>query len=234
MSRSLLGRVRSKAEAMAWRRPPGPPRFAAQDPAHSAWLANTIWAGEYDRRGYVPRRGWRVVDIGANVGVFAVLSASRGATVTAYEPHPATFEYLVQNASGYNVECRQFAVVPERVPETSLILSATGTDTRHSVLTDQTEWGGDPSGESVTVPALTLEEAIGAGCDLVKLDCEGIEFALLEATPLPVLRRVKRWVCELHGQAAAMEAFEERLRAAGFRSDRHPLERPELAMCYAR
>jgi FkbM family methyltransferase len=38
-----------------------------------------------------------VLDVGANIGVFALCAAKQGAQVYAYEPIPATFELLQQN-----------------------------------------------------------------------------------------------------------------------------------------
>src|SRR5258708_33533911 len=38
-----------------------------------------------------------VLDVGANIGVFALCAAKQGAHVYAYEPIPATFELLQQN-----------------------------------------------------------------------------------------------------------------------------------------
>jgi Met-10+ like-protein len=49
----------------------------------------------YDRLpAYVPRAGWTVVDVGANVGVFTVHAARKGAIVYAFEPNPACFARL--------------------------------------------------------------------------------------------------------------------------------------------
>jgi hypothetical protein len=68
-------------------------------PALTYKFAKMIWGGEYDFPGFVPRPGWKVVDIGANVGLFAMLAGSRGAHVAACEPHPELANYLARNTA---------------------------------------------------------------------------------------------------------------------------------------
>src|SRR5829696_1747953 len=77
-----------------------------------AWdMACPIWSGEYDEPGFVPTRGETVVDIGGNIGAFAMLAASRGARVRSYEPHPDSFEHMQRNTARWRVECHQAAVI---------------------------------------------------------------------------------------------------------------------------
>jgi FkbM family methyltransferase len=51
----------------------------------------------YFQEGVSISRGDIVLDVGANIGVFALCSAKQGAHVYAYEPIPATFELLQEN-----------------------------------------------------------------------------------------------------------------------------------------
>lgn len=48
-------------------------------------------------------------DIGANVGAYSLIAASRGIRVHAFEPHPATFARLEENVAlnGLKVRCHQ-------------------------------------------------------------------------------------------------------------------------------
>jgi FkbM family methyltransferase len=56
--------------------------------------------------------------------------------------------------------------------------------------------------KSLSVRALSLADAFAMleikSCDLLKLDCEGAEYAILFDTPQPVLERVQRIVMEYH------------------------------------
>jgi FkbM family methyltransferase len=174
-------------------------------------VANTaveIAAGEYAAPGFEIAAGERVVDCGANVGAFAVWAATAGGSVHAYEPHPETFGWLQRNTEGLAVECIRAAIVAEP-PATGTVALAvdSGGDTHHSI-------GG--AGSSIDVPAATLAAAIGDGCDLLKLDCEGAEFSLLADTPGEVLHRARRIACEVHAWHGDPAAPERRLRELGF------------------
>jgi FkbM family methyltransferase len=202
----LLGRrddVRFRGVALE-----GPDRVALVN------TAMTVWDGEYDAPGFQVESGERVVDVGANVGAFAMLAASRGGLVEAYEPHPETFRFLERNTTHWGVTCRQAAVVASDAGTVPLWVHPAA-DTRHSTL----EGGfvdGWERGERVDVPAVSLADTIGDGCDLLKLDCEGAEFELLLETPEDALRRVRRLVAEYHAPAGDPEALRERLRRLGF------------------
>jgi FkbM family methyltransferase len=222
--RGVLRRIGRRAARMLR------PRFASPTPHHHRWLRDRIWEGEYDRPGFVPRQGDVVVDVGANVGVFAVRSAMRGATVRAYEPHPGTFGYLVRNAKRRRIECHQAAVMPE-AGTTRLFLDP-DYDTRHSTLGHEQRTGVELR-DYVEVPTVTLADAIGDGCDLLKVDCEGVEFDLLSATPSERLRRARRIVAELHGESERMRDFAARLESEGYDVITEPLEHERLAMCFA-
>jgi hypothetical protein len=71
-------------------------QFNVRD-ALDVWVIKEIWLdGEY---GDPAQPGWSVVDIGAGIGEFAVLSNCQGATVHAYEPDAAAFRLLEKNVS---------------------------------------------------------------------------------------------------------------------------------------
>ena len=187
--------------------------IAAADRRRLAWMAVQIWGGEYDVPGFVPARGDRVADLGANVGVFSVLAASRGARVTAVEPSAETFAWLERNAAPFGVECRRAAVVG-RAPESGevdLARDARGDTANH--LAGLRPDDADAQGERV--PAVAFSELLAEGYDLVKLDVEGAEFELLAGTPLAALSGLRRLVVEVHRAAGEPAALGERLAAAG-------------------
>ena len=56
----------------------------------------------YLRHGISINQGDCVLDVGANIGLFALEAARRGAQVHAFEPMPATFAALEANANNFN------------------------------------------------------------------------------------------------------------------------------------
>lgn len=160
-----------------------------------------------------------VLDVGANVGVFALLAATRSARVIAFEPSPEIAQYLASNVSKsnlLNVETVQ-AAISNVTGYCSLFIGDAPTASRvlaHSLAE------GQPS--VVAVPCFTLAEVMDSfdvdEIDLLKLDCEGSEFDIIAGTDGAVLRRVRRIVAELHPDVAGRHEDEivGRLQAAGF------------------
>jgi FkbM family methyltransferase len=194
------------------------------------WRAQQIFGGEYDLPGLEIRRGDSVVDVGANIGLFSLLAVYRGAgVVTAFEPHPQTARWLAENTAGLPVTVRQAAVIAAGATA-SLSLSP-DSDTRHSTAVQQPPVDHRP--EVLEVAAVPLVAAIEPGCDVLKLDCEGEEFALIHAAPPEVLHRVRTIVGELHEYAGDVGEMQRTLDAAGFDFHRHPGMAPGLSMFLA-
>jgi FkbM family methyltransferase len=121
------------------------------------------------------------VDIGANVGTYAMVLARRvgaGGKVIAVEPHPVTFARLTFNntASGYT--------------QTLLVAAAAGpADGELMIETDGVNLGashvvsGAVTGEAIKVPSLRLrrilDEANVTSVDALKIDIEGFEDRVL-------------------------------------------------------
>lgn len=140
-----------------------------------ATAVQEVWATDDYRLVAADVRGKVVVDVGANVGAFSVLAAKMGAKVWAYEPHPDNAQALVTNLHANGVADRvrvyQAAVWPEGGSGFELAgdgggahIGALEGEATHSVL------GLDM--------AEVLAEA-GGSIDLLKLDCEGAEYAIL-------------------------------------------------------
>ena len=160
-----------------------------------------------------------VVDVGANIGVFALFAAAEpGARVFAYEPVAATYGQLRQNVELNGLEGRV----------TTFNLGVTGRSERRAIHVSphgspfSTLYGGD--GATEEIECVGLEEVFERNgierCDLLKLDCEGAEFEILYGAPEEVLDRVRRVCVEYHEQAGHpdfhREALVDHLRGRGF------------------
>lgn len=77
----------------------------------------------YLRHGISIKTGDCVVDVGANIGLFALEAAHRGALVHAFEPMPATFAALDANAKSANAKSAN-AVGNEQIRAHNLALGA--------------------------------------------------------------------------------------------------------------
>jgi FkbM family methyltransferase len=164
----------------------------------------------YERaRGFAAGEGDVVVDVGANVGVYTLRQALRGARVYAFEPDPDAFRRLERNVAANRP--------PGHVEIFGLALGASPgrASLARSGATVLTRVLPDAEGE---VDVATLDQVVGrlglSAVDLLKLDVEGSEAEVLRGgiEALAVTRRV---VMEYHSPALLRQATAI-LAAAGF------------------
>jgi FkbM family methyltransferase len=214
--------------------------FEAPPDVNPARAANGIWFQRcYEPRGFALRRGDVVVDVGANVGVFAVHAARRGAArVLAVEPHPGNADFLERNlrANGAGgVEVVRCALA-DRTGSTRLRLAAKGVAHR---LFERDEDGALLE-RSIEVPVDTLAGLCRtrglARIDFLKLDCEGAEGLILASLTPEWLGRIDRLAMEFHDGASPLghDAMRALLEQAGFQTSVRWDGRSTRGFLYAR
>ncbi|MFQ5729065.1 MAG: FkbM family methyltransferase [Waddliaceae bacterium] len=133
-----------------------------------------------------------VIDIGAQIGVFSVFSASyaNNIKVYAYEPFPDNYKLLIENIEVNKLEKHVYpfdVAVTDSSEKIKLFIDERGT-TGHSVII--------PQEKHVTVNSTTLTDIMEANkisqCDLLKMDIEGAEYPVLYSTPNHIFRKIKR------------------------------------------
>lgn len=125
------------------------------------------------------REGDTVIDVGANIGITALLFRSYvgiSGRVMAFEPHPCTFKYLRSNIklNGIaNVDCFNMALGDS---QRNVGLSDQGKrDTCNSIATDDV---GAIMVSMRTLDDVVAQENVGR-VRLIKIDCEGFEPSVL-------------------------------------------------------
>jgi FkbM family methyltransferase len=161
-----------------------------------------------------------VVDVGANIGVFSVFSASQSrARIVAIEPHPTNVEFLLKNvkANGHSgVEVVGAALTDRRGP-VRLRVERKGVMHR---LAEEDERSGLEAG--LEVAGETLDELVVSRgvdrIDLLKMDCEGAEGRILRSVAPDVLQRIGRIAMEFHDDASPLrhEELQRLLEERGF------------------
>lgn len=199
-------------------------------------LAEIYVEGAYDRPCVAVRPGDVVVDIGAHVGAFAVHAAQSGASaVYAYEPSPINIEHFVHNAerNAASVVTIVEAAVGARAGTSRLGL---GRFSVGNVLLDAVS---ERTSRSIDVRTTTLAGIFEAHrldrIDVLKIDCEGSEGALLVASDPELLRRVDRIALEYHDNWSSLDhdGLSRLLRDAGFDVELEPHGRSPFGMLYA-
>ncbi|HLP76030.1 MAG TPA: FkbM family methyltransferase [Candidatus Paceibacterota bacterium] len=156
-----------------------------------------------------------ILDIGANVGMFAVYAASVNpvAKIHAFEPFPENVQQLKKNlslSSQKQVQTHQAAVSDKSGVATLFFVP------------------GDSSGCSLNQPgenSCSVETIAGNSlfehcridkCDLLKMDCEGSELGILQSLTEDTLKRVGAVVMEYH-DPKQIKAITSILARSGFK-----------------
>ena len=154
-----------------------------------------------------------LIDVGANIGLYTLLLRSVSALpIIAYEPQPFLFKLLQCNI-GFNrlanVDARNFACGAKHgeVPFTIGINGsiAAGVDAGNSIANS----GGDLESEAqvtqrgetvINVPLTTLDEDLSGvpSISLLKIDCEGFEFDVLQGARCLIKRHAPLLFLEVH------------------------------------
>jgi len=161
-----------------------------------------------------------VVDIGANIGIFSILAANKtNNLIYAYEPVPQNVKYLKKNlrANGLkNVNVNQTAVCNNRGQvELYLNKNAGG----HSLFMPK---DSKPIKKCLTVAATTLQDIFDSNklsrVDFLKIDCEGAEGVILQATAPEYLQKIGQIALEFHDNVSTLShcRIQDLLHQAGF------------------
>jgi FkbM family methyltransferase len=210
---ALLIGDRGRVRSVSFRE--GSRAFRARVNEDNLWGAvkDNLVLAEYERAG-IRLEGAHgvVIDAGAHVGLFSLLASAHARTVVALEAHPSNFALLAANVAdneAENVDARQRALWSE---QGSVDLVEGPQSGAGSIL------GGE--GRAITVVADTLDSIVAetGPVDLLKLDIEGAEFAVLEHASDETLHRIGAIVAELHleGQQERLAPTLDRLRESGF------------------
>jgi len=166
------------------------------------------------------RPGDIVVDIGANIGVFTLFAALRTEKkVYAFEPFPGNCRLLKANLSVNaigNVQCETAAISDKEGVGKLFLGSISGGHLLFDLGAAKTQ------GRSVEVKTTTLKKTMDENgidrIDLLKIDCEGSEGAILSSLPKEYLNRINRIVMEFHDNVSSLKhgEIESILDAAGF------------------
>ena len=152
---------------------------------------------------FVPRHGWIVFDVGANVGIFTAQQASRGAHVYAFEPNPNCYERLRKTIANNRLDERvtAFNCAVGSACCTGQLVVSVGMTTQGFVLPS-----GKPANTNIngpTVSITTLDDVVKSygveQIDLLKMDVEGGEVEVLRGATR-TLKLVCRVVLEYHSR----------------------------------
>jgi FkbM family methyltransferase len=154
--------------------------------------------------GFTPGPGWTVVDAGANVGIYSLQQAVRGALVHAFEPNPACCARLEKAAAANGVQVSINQVALGAAEGTAVLQFGTARSTEARLAS---------GGQGVAVGVIPLDSIAIGPVDLMKIDVEFAEVDVLKGAK-DTLKLTSRVVLEFHSPDL-LDQSDELLRGAG-------------------
>jgi FkbM family methyltransferase len=147
-----------------------------------------------------------IADIGANVGMFSKLCSLLfpDADIYSYEPNPDAFSWLEKNAEATGIKAYPCAVGAR----SGVVMLNAEYDSTIGLIS--------PEGNIPVNCIAASEVAQGHQIDLLKMDCEGSEWSILQDTSL--LRRTQYFCLEYHlSDDRTIQDLQELIEKAGHR-----------------
>ena len=187
-----------------------------KEPVTTQWV-NSIKPGEV------------MFDIGANVGGYSVLAATRGVDVIAFEPEAENYALLVRNMVLNGVQPKAFCLALSDKRQIGVLrLSTAGAGSSCHSFGMKTDLGMDGlKGPQQGCYGITLDELVEAGLpapDHVKLDVDGFEPRVVEGAAKVLSNGVKSLLVEVNTNVPEHLAMVERIRGFGFEFDQKQVD----------
>jgi FkbM family methyltransferase len=162
-----------------------------------------------------------VIDVGGFIGDFSLYAVKRlnARRVIVCEPSPRNWALLLKNIANNSYEDR-IEPVNKAVTDGGNVMMNIDAPDESQCMVSAYYRSEQPLR---AVPGISLGDLLRdhavESVDLLKIDCEGGEFAILESTPSDVLSRIRNIVFEYHqidGVWAKLNSVKQRLRREGY------------------
>lgn len=195
----------------------------------NVWLVD-----DYAKPGFEIGDNDTIIDIGAHIGLFALYAFQycKKGRIFCFEPVEENYELLLANLKLNDIENvfpYQIAISDKR---SSSIIYLSKDDSGHSMYT--------PSSKKIEIKTTTMKNIIDENnidrCDLIKLDCEGAEYDIINSLPESYFERVSKIVMEYHFADSKPELIKnliDRMRSLSYSVDTRKLTK-EMGLLFAK
>lgn len=198
-------------------------------------FANVWIINEYKIKGFEILDNDIIIDIGGHIGLFALYASvmsPKGKIISA-EPHPQNFLLLKENITENNLN--NIVLVNKAISDSNKNIELfidTFDDSAHSIY--------DNGRNSIQIKGITLEEIMNnnqiSKCDMLKIDCEGAEFKIIESLSDNDLLKIDKLCLEYHlneNDIASLGSLKKRLKKMNYYVNIKPTNN-FLGMLYAK
>ena len=174
-------------------------RFQVRTPMDIWVLKEASIEHQYEGASVAIEDNWKILDVGAGLGDFAVTVAKEHphSTIYAYEPFPDSFNLLLENMRLNKIE--NVRAFPQAIG------AQTGSMQLHSVSSEavqQSTVAPVAASHAIQVQSIALDEVLAvlnlAHFDYMKMDCEGAEYGVFFNASPATLQKIDRICLEYH------------------------------------
>jgi len=181
--------------------------LARQGTSDEKTFDEVIVGNTYQKKGFKLKEGEHWIDLGGNVGAFALQAISKGCTVDIYEPDPFNCKMIEKNLklNSYDANIHQKAVVAGELKKMTMYVGNNMQTWRNSLYKN---WGN----QKFTVECVHFSEVIKPE-HCVKMDIEGAEMDILEGMAVFPYKMVAEWSLDIDSSLNRYRAILDKLKA---------------------
>lgn len=197
-------------------------------------LTNVWLTKEYSRTGFEIKNDDVIIDIGSHIGLFVLLVSQKckSGKIFCFEPIMQNYELLSKNLQDNHIS----NVYPFNIAvsdlEQKIKIYLNSDQAGHSIYLESTSY--------VDVQSTTLKKIIDDNmierCNLLKIDCEGAEYGIIESLSDQYLNKIDKMIIEYHfadAKSGLLDRLVHKLKSNSFKVDlvKHP---KDMGMIYAK
>lgn len=151
---------------------------------------------EYDKPGFKISSNDIIIDIGAHIGLFALFASQfcKQGQIFCFEAVRENYDLLIANLQLNKItNVKAFnTAVSEKIGEVKIYLNED--ESGHSMFVPGTKF--------ILIKSTSLKEIIDSNnlerCDFIKMDCEGVEYEIIDSLPTDYFDKIKKMCIEYH------------------------------------
>jgi len=159
-------------------------------------LTNVWLVEEYSRSNFRINTNDVIIDIGAHIGLFTLYASQycKNGTIFCFEPVDENYDILVDNITQNNLKnVKPFKSAVSK-SESTITIYRNKDEAGHSMFSF--------TSHALKVDSISLKKIIDENsinqCNLIKIDCEGAEYEIIESLPLEYLKKISKLIIEYH------------------------------------
>mgnify|MGYP006429022745 CR=1 FL=1 len=157
----------------------------------------TVWlAQDYEVPGFSIKKEDIVIDIGAHIGLFSLFASQycKNGKIFCYEPIEKNFGILKKNIELNKIKNVIYfnSAVSNQLNKLKIFIDSD--DSAHSIFKSDKNF---IEVNSTTIKSIFDENKI-KNCNLLKLDCEGSEYQIIESIPKEYFLKIDKMIIEYH------------------------------------